>query len=570
MNFGVASVSSLPARPFSSALRPLAVPRVLITDNLSPAGLEKLEAAGGIEVVVKSGLTPEQLREELKSADGIIVRSGTKLTPEALEGQTRLKAVARAGVGVDNIDLPAATKAGVVVMNTPSGNTVSTAEQALALMFALSRNTAPAAQSMAEGRWDRKKYTGTQLAGKTIGVVGLGRIGQAVARRCVALEMDVIGYDPFLSSDRAKELGVELVRDVDELVPRVDYLTVHTPLTDETRGLINADRMAKMKPGVRLINCARGGIIDEAALAAALKDGTVGGAALDVYTQEPPPADSPLHGAPNLLMTPHLGASTEEAQELVALEAAEIMTNFLKTGEIRHAVNMVPVSGAEMAEVRPYLDLGYRLGVLLSQITGDAGVNAVKLSFRGDAAKKKTGLVSGAFAAGLLADAVEDVNLVNAAAVARDRGIGFEESKSESAGDFSTSVSATVTTDSGSHTVAGTLFGSGYLRLIRLDGFHLDAFLDGVLLIYRHRDVPGLIGFIGNLLGREGVNIADMSLGRSLDEAGGDSVAVLHLDQCPSKDAMQEIADHAEVTGVRAVKLPARGEALPGVLAAAD
>ena len=569
MNFCPQPVSSPLRSPLPPAPAPPAVPRVLITDNLSPAGLELLEAAGGIEVVVKSGLTPDQVREELKEADGIIVRSGTKLTPEVLEGQPRLKAVARAGVGVDNIDLPAATKAGVVVMNTPSGNTVSTAEQTLALMFALSRNTAPAAQSMAEGKWDRKKYTGTQLAGKTIGVVGLGRIGQAVARRCVALEMDVIGYDPFLSSDLAKEMGVELVRDVDQLVPRVDYLTVHTPLTDETRGLINADRMRAMKKGVRLINCARGGIIDEADLAAALKDGTVAGAALDVYTEEPPPADFPLNGCPNLLMTPHLGASTEEAQELVAVEAAEIMVNFLKTGEIRHAVNMVPVSGAEMAEVRPYLDLGYRLGVLLSQITGDAGVNGVRLAFRGDAAKKKTGLIAGAFAAGLLADAVEDVNLVNAASIARDRGITMEETKSESAGDFSTSVSATVTTDSGEHAVAGTLFGSGYLRLIRLDGFHLDAFLDGVLLIYRHRDVPGLIGFIGNLLGREGVNIADMSLGRSRDEAGGDSVAVLHLDQCPSDAAMKEIADHAEVTGVRAVKLPARGASLPGVLAAA-
>ena len=567
MNFSPQPVSC-PARSTPDPAAP-PVPRVLITDSLSQAGIDLLNAAEGIEVVVKGGLSPEQVREELKGADGIIVRSGTKLTPEILEGQTRLKAVARAGVGVDNIDLPAATKAGVVVMNTPSGNTVSTAEQTLALMFALARNTAPAAQSMAEGKWDRKSYTGTQLAGKTLGVVGLGRIGQAVARRCVALEMDVIGYDPFLSADRAKELGVELVRDVDNLVPRVDFLTVHTPLTDETRGLIGADRMKAMKPGVRLINCARGGIIDEAALAAALKDGTVGGAALDVYTEEPPPADSPLRGCPNLLMTPHLGASTEEAQELVAVEAAEIMANFLKTGEIRHAVNMVPVSGAEMAEVRPYLDLGYRLGALLSQITGGAGVNGVRLDFRGDAAKKKTGLVTGAFAAGLLADAVEDVNLVNAAAVARDRGITLEESKSESAGDFSTSVRATVTTDAGDRAAAGTLFGQGYLRLIRLDGFHLDAFLDGTLLIYRHRDVPGLIGFIGTLLGREGVNIADMSLGRGGDEPGGDSVAVLHLDSAPSDAALKEIADHEHVTGVRVVKLPPRGAALPGVLAGA-
>ena len=548
---------------------PPPVPRVLITDSLSQAGIDLLNAAEGIEVVSKSGLSVDELREELKSADGIIVRSGTKLTPEVLEGQTRLKAVARAGVGVDNIDLPAATKAGVVVMNTPSGNTVSTAEQTLALMFALSRNTAPAAQSMAEGRWDRKQYTGTQLAGKTLGVVGLGRIGQAVARRCVALEMDVIGYDPFLSADRAKELGVELVRDVDQMIDRVDYLTVHTPLTDETRGLIDAARLAKMKPTARLVNCARGGIIDEAALAEALKNGTVAGAALDVYTEEPPPADSPLRDAPNLLMTPHLGASTAEAQESVAVEAAEIMANFLGTGEIRHAVNMVPVSGAEMAEVRPYLDLGYRLGVLLSQITGNAGVNSVRLDFRGDAAKKKTGLVTGAFAAGLLADAVEDVNLVNAASVARDRGITLEESKSDAAGDFSTSVQATVTTDAGDRTAGGTLFGQGYLRLIRLDGFHLDAFLDGTLLIYRHRDVPGLIGFIGTLLGREGVNIADMSLGRAGDAAGGDSVAVLHLDSPPSDAALAEIAAHDDVTGVRSVALPARGAELPGVLAGA-
>ena len=542
--------------------------RVLITDSLSPAGLATLEAAGGIEVVVKDGLSPEQVREELKTADGIIVRSGTKLTPEVLDGQPRLKAVARAGVGVDNIDLPAATKAGVVVMNTPSGNTVSTAEQTLALMFALARNTAPAAQSMKEGRWDRKQYAGVQLAGRTIGVVGLGRIGQAVARRCVALEMDVIGYDPFVSADLAREMGIELVRDVDELVPKVDLLTVHTPLTDETRGLIDSGRLARMKNGAMLINCARGGIIDEAALAAALESGHLAGAALDVYTEEPPPADSPLHKAPNLLMTPHLGASTAEAQELVAVEAAEIMANFLKTGEIRHAVNMVPVSGAEMAEVRPYLDLGYRLGVLLSGTTGGAGVNSVTIEYRGEAAKKKTGLVTGAFAAGLLADAVEDVNLVNAAAVARDRGISFEETTSSAGGDFATSVLVTVGTDAGDRTAGGTLFGQGYLRLIRLDGFRLDALLDGTLLIYRHRDVPGLIGFIGTLLGREGVNIADMSLGRATDTAGGDSVAVLHLDHAPSDAALQEIADHAEVTGVRVVKLPARGEALPGVLSA--
>ena len=546
------------------------MPRVLITDNLSPAGLDLLAAHPEIEVVVKSGLSPEQVREELKSADGIIVRSGTKLTPEVLEGQTRLKAVARAGVGVDNIDLPAATKAGVVVMNTPGGNTISTAEQTLALMFALARNTVPAALSMAEGKWDRKKYTGTQLAGKTLGIIGLGRIGQALAQRAKALEMDVVGYDPFLSEDRAKELGVELFRDVDELVPKADFITVHTPLTDETRGLINAARIAAMKPGVRLVNCARGGIIDEQALAEGLKSGHVGGAALDVYETEPPPEDFPLRGLPNAVLTPHLGASTDEAQELVAVEAAEIMAGYLLHGEVRHAINMVPVSGAEMADVRPYLELGYRLGRLAAQLLGGAGLNRVRLDYRGEAAGKKTGLVTAAFAAGLLADAVDDVNLINAPVTARDRGIELVESRSDTAGHFATSVSATLEVGGGdSRTVAGTMFGREYLRLIRLDGFHLDAFLDGVLLIYRHRDVPGLIGVIGTVLGEAGVNIADMSLGRKQDAPGGDSVAVLHLDDVPPDAAVQKIAAHADVTGVHVVRLPARGAALPGVPSAA-
>ena len=542
------------------------MPRVLITDNLSPAGLELLGRHPEIEVVVKSGLSPEQVREELKSADGIIVRSGTKLTPEVLDGQTRLKAVARAGVGVDNIDLPAATRAGVVVMNTPGGNTISTAEQTLALMFALCRNTVPAAVSMAEGRWDRKSYTGTQLAGKTLGIIGLGRIGQALARRAIALEMTVLGYDPFLSEDRAQELGVELFRDVDELVPKADIITVHTPLTDETRGLINAARIAAMKPGVRLVNCARGGIIDEQALAEGLKSGHVAGAALDVYEEEPPPADFPLRDIPSALLTPHLGASTDEAQELVAVEAAEIMAGYLLHGEVRHAINMVPVSGAEMADVRPYLELGYRLGRLAAQLRAGSGVNRVRLDYRGEAAAKKTGLVTAAFATGLLADAVDDVNLINAPVTAKDRGIELIETRTETAGDFATSVSATLEgSGKESHTVAGTMFGREYLRLIRLDGFHLDAFLDGVLLIYRHRDVPGLIGVIGTVLGEAGVNIADMSLGRKQNAPGGDSVAILHLDEVPPAAAVKKIADHPEVTGVHVVRLPARGEALPGV-----
>ncbi|MFM8580488.1 MAG: hydroxyacid dehydrogenase, partial [Planctomycetaceae bacterium] len=330
------------------------MPRVLITDNLSAAGL-KLLRESGLEVDVRSGLTPAQVREALHEADGIIIRSGTTLTPEILTGQPRLKAIVRAGVGVDNIDLPSATREGIVVMNTPAGNTTSTAEHTLAMLLALSRNIGPAAASMKAGKWDRKSFTGTQLAGKTLAVVGLGRIGMAVARRALGLEMKVVGYDPFLSAQKGAEQGIEVVRNIDDLIDRCDFLTVHTPLTEETRGVINAQRLARMRKGARIINCARGGIIDEAALADAIESGHIAGAAMDVFLQEPP-TDRRLVNLPQVLATPHLGASTEEAQELVAIEAAEILSGFLLRGEVRHAVNMMPLTAAEMADVRVYLD----------------------------------------------------------------------------------------------------------------------------------------------------------------------------------------------------------------------
>ena len=341
--------------------------RVLVTDKLSPAGLEILQQAPGIELDVRSGLSPEEVREALKEADGIIIRSGTKLTAELLEGQSRLKAIVRAGVGVDNIDRDAATREGIVVMNTPAGNTISTAEHAVTLMLALSRNIGPAFASMQSGKWERGKFTGSQVAGKTLGVIGLGRIGQSVAQRALGFEMRVVGYDPFMSPERATELGIELYDTVDEVTNQADYITVHTPLTDETRNLINAERLKKMKKGVRIINCARGGIVNEQDLVAAVESGHVAGAAFDVFVEEPPPADSPLLKHPNILCTPHLGASTDEAQELVAVEAAEIMVGYLVRKEVRHAVNMAPVSGAEMEDLKLYLDLGYRLGLLLSQ-----------------------------------------------------------------------------------------------------------------------------------------------------------------------------------------------------------
>jgi D-3-phosphoglycerate dehydrogenase / 2-oxoglutarate reductase len=536
--------------------------RVLITDNLAPAGLKILQATPGIEVDNRSGLKPLEVREAMKSADGIIIRSGTELTPELLEGQSRLKVIVRAGVGVDNIHLPSATREGIVVMNTPAGNTTSTAEHTITMMMALSRNVAAADASLKSGKWDRKKFTGTQLAGKTLAVVGLGRIGQAVAKRALGLEMKVIGYDPFLSADRAAEQGIELVRDVDEIVTRCDYVTVHTPLDDSTRGLINAARIATMRKGVRIINCARGGIVDENALADALQSGHIAGAALDVFVEEPPPADHRLLKLPNVLITPHLGASTDEAQESVSVEAAEIITGFLLRNEVRYAVNLVPITAAEMKDMKPYLDLGYRLGLLMSQLQKSARIQSAKLHYRGDAATKKTKLITASFTSGLMRSADDSgVNIVNAEMLARERGINITESCSSERGDFSTLVSATVVTDTGELTAAGTIFGNQFLRLVKLGDFHLDAYLDGQLLMYHHIDAPGLIGFMGTVFGKHNVNIAHLSLGRKVP--GGPAVAVLNLDNAPSAESLAEISKHDKVTAVDVVQLPPAAAPLP-------
>ena len=543
--------------------KPARMYRVLITDSLSKAGLEVLKNTPGIEVDERKGLTPEQVREALKTADGIIIRSGTRLTAELLKDQPRLKAIVRAGVGVDNIDLPAATREGIVVMNTPAGNTISTAEHTFAMLLSLARSIPPACATLKNGKWDRKSFTGTQLAGKTLGVVGLGRIGLSVARRALAFEMKVVGYDPFMSAEKAAEMGIEFCSNIDDLVPQVDFLTVHTPMTPETENLINAERLAKMRKGVRIINCARGGIIDEQALADAIESGHVAGAAFDVFIQEPP-TDFRLINLPQVVATPHLAASTDEAQELVALEAAEIMAGYLTRNEVRHAVNMLPVSGAEMANNAIYLDLGLRLGLLLAQMTKGSAVRSANLHFRGEAASKKTKLIASSFAAGLLQGAVHDVNIVNAELLAKERGIQVTESQSTEVGDFSSLISATVTTDQGEdYTAAGTVFGKQFLRLVRLDKFQLEAYLDGLLLLYRHIDKPGVIGFIGTVCGQQGVNIAHMALGREKQEAGGDALAVLNLDNEPSAEVLAEIARNEAVTGVQLLRLPKAGAPLP-------
>lgn len=537
--------------------------RVLITDSLSKAGLKVLEQTEGIEVVIRSGLTPEQVREELKTVDAIIIRSGTTLTAEILEGQERLKCIARAGVGVDNINLEAATRAGVLVMNTPSGNTISTAEHTFAMMLALSRNIGPAHASMKAGKWDRKSFQGTQLAGKTLAVIGLGRIGLSVAARAVAFEMNVLGYDPLISEEKCKEYGIQLFRDVDDIVTKCDYLTVHTPLTEETRSIINAARLAKMKKGVRIINCARGGIVDETALADAIESGHVAGAAMDVFVEEPP-KDRRLIDLPKVLATPHLGASTDEAQEMVSIEAAELVVAYLTRNEIRCAVNMAPVSAAEMNELRHYLNLCYRLGLLGAQMIRGQGLRSAEVIYRGEAASRKTRILTNAFTAGLLEAALdESVNIINATSVAQARGIHIRESSTGDCENFASMVSVVLETDQGRFETSGTIFGNQFMRLVRLNEFHFEAYLDGLLLIYRHRDVPGVIGFIGTVLGEHKVNIAQMALGRRQTQPGGASVAVLNLDSEPSAEAIQRVRDHKEVSGVDMVRLPAAGASLP-------
>jgi D-3-phosphoglycerate dehydrogenase len=531
--------------------------RVIVLDNMAQEGLDMLAAAPGIEYEVHTGLAGKELRDALQQYEGAVCRSGVKITADALEGNRRLKAIVRAGVGTDNIDKAAATRAGIVVMNTPGGNTLSTAEHTIALMLALSRNIAPAYQSLLEGRWDRKKFMGAQVAGKTLGIIGLGRVGQAVAKRAKALEMTVIGYDPFLSRDRAKEVGIDTVDAIDDMLPKLDYLTVHTPLNDETRGLIGAERIAKLKPGARLINTARGGIYDEAALAEALKAGKIAGAALDVYPSEPC-TTNPLFGLPGVVCTPHLGASTEDAQTQVATEAVELLVAYLTTGAIRNAVNVPSLDPKTLASLRGYLDIAFRLGLLLADLE-PGGIKQCRLTYRGEIAAKETKILTSVFAAGLLQRVIGDeVNIVNAEMLLKERGVELVEELRTDMGAFRSSVTAEIITDTARHKATGTIFGKEMPRLVGLDDYRLEAYLDGYLLVFRHKDVPGIIGNIGTVLGKHGVNIAQMAVGRS--GPGGVAVGVLNLDSEPSAAALDEARRLPSITSVVVVSLPPAGQ----------
>jgi D-3-phosphoglycerate dehydrogenase len=425
------------------------------------------------------------------------------------------------------------------------------------MLMALARHIPAADASLHQGKWERSKFVGTQLAGKTLGVVGLGRIGREVARRAAGLDMKVVGFDPFLAPDRASQLGIESVSDLDQLLPRCDFLTVHTPLTAETRDLIGAPQFARIKRGARVLNCARGGIINEEALAEALRSGQLAGAALDVFVQEPP-GDHPLLKLPNVVATPHLGASTIEAQESVALEAAQLLIDFLTRGVVQFAVNMAAVDRTELQELRLYVDMARRLGLLHAQMNQGA-IRRAELIYRGEVARRSTRLLTAAFAAGLLEFRLDqNVNIVNAELLARERGIDIVEQSSPKKGDFGTLIQADVVTDKKTYTAAATLFGNQFLRLVQLGPYHLDTFMDGVMLIFTHRDVPGLIGYIGTIFGKHQVNIAQMTVGRQV--AGGEAIAVLNLDSPPPEEALKEVRSHPQISSLSVVKLPPAGE----------
>jgi len=526
--------------------------KVLIADELPPEAAEILASEPGIECLTRTGLKGDELKAAVADVDGIIVRSATKLTSDVLAAAKKLKAIARAGVGVDNVDVDAASKHGVVVMNTPGGNTISAAEQTLALMLALSRNIPQAHASLKEKKWERSKFMGTQLDGKTLGVIGLGRIGADVAKKACAFNMRVIGLDPYVTAEKAAELHVELVGNLDALLTQADYITVHVPRTAETKAMIADAEFAKMKTGVRLINCARGGIIDEDALHRAITSGKVAGAALDVFVEEPP-TDWKLVELPQVVCTPHLGASTEEAQLTVAKDAAKQLADALLGRGVRYAVNLPPMDPHVLEELQPFCTLAQKIGSLKMQLLGGQ-IGRVQVSYLGEIAKLDTSVVTRYLLAGLLSPILEEtVNMVNAPLLAAERGLVVREVKSTRVHDYGSLVLLEVKTDGAERSVGGTIFGKAEPRIVLLDGYRVEANPEGRLLVVFADDRPGLIGSLGQILGTEGVNIASMTFGRKA--VGGDAIMILNLDGNVSAAVLARIRQARHVRRAQLVEL---------------
>lgn len=526
--------------------------RVFVADEVSDDGLEPLRK-GGFDVEKQTALSAEELIARLANCDGLIVRSETKVTREILDEASTLRVIGRAGVGVDNIDVPAATARGIVVMNAPDGNTITTAEHTIALLVALARNVPQANSSVKAARWERKKFIGAELRGKTLGIIGLGRIGRAVAQRAAALGMNIVAHDPFIAADQNQDAEIEIVA-LDDVLARADFLTIHTPLTNETRGLINPDAFAKMKTGARVINCARGGLIDERGLYDAITSGQIAGAALDVFEQEPPPSDHPLLSLEQVIVTPHLGASTAEAQQAVAVTVAEQMRDYLLTGALRGAVNMPAFGARELALLQPYLSLAESLGRFQAQLL-DGSVRELRLEFAGELVEVDAAPVTRAFLAGLLRDISARVNVVNAFVIAEERGIGVTTSYVR--GSNASAIRTSVTSANGEQTASGSVFttAEGYRqgRITRIDGFRIEAIPRGHMIVMHNRDVPGVIGKVGSILGDAEINISAFHLGRR--ERGGEALAIIEVDAPLDKTAVGRLQELDSVTKLRQIEL---------------
>jgi len=524
------------------------MPKVLIADELSPRAVEIL-AARGIAAEVATGLGAAALQSRIGGYHGLAVRSATKVTAELLAAAPDLKVIGRAGIGVDNIDVAAATERGIVVMNTPYGNSITAAEHTIAMMFALARQIPAADRSTQAGKWEKSRFLGVELSGKTLGIIGCGNIGAIVADRAHGLRMKVLVHDPFLSAARAIDLGVERVA-FEELLSRADFITLHTPLTAATTNMIDAAALARMKRGVRLINCARGGLVDEADLAAALDSGQVGGAAFDVFVEEPA-RDNPLFGHPNFIATPHLGAATAEAQENVAVEIAEQIADFLLTGAVSNAVNMPSLTAEEAARLKPYMVLADQIGSFAGQLT-ETGIRAVAIEYDGAIAELNTKPLTAIALTGLLAPQLASVNMVNAPLICRQRDIRVSETRRGAAGDYQTLMRVTVTTERRERSVAGTVFAGNKPRLVEIEGIPLEAELGHHMLFVRNYDKPGFIGALGNALGAAAVNIATFHLGRTAP--GRDAIALVEVDQQLTPDLIETVRHLPNVIQAKAMR----------------
>jgi D-3-phosphoglycerate dehydrogenase len=526
--------------------------RVLLSDNLAPQGIEVLKRHPELHFDINTGLKPAQLAEIVGPYDALLIRSGTKVTREVIDHARSLKVIGRAGVGVDNVDLEAATRRGIVVMNSPLGNSITTAEHAIAMMMSMARQIPAATAAVKAGKWERSKFMGAEVCNKTLGVVGLGNIGRIVADRAAGLKMKILGYDPILTREAANRLGIELVP-LDEIFERADFITVHTPLTDETRGLVGAAAFARMKKGVRIINCARGGIVDEKALADAIASGKVAGAALDVFEQEPPPPDNPLLKLDAVVATPHLGAATDEAQVQVSIDIAQQVSDFLINGTITSAVNIPAVSPKELEVIGPHLSLAEKLGRLAAQLITRVPL-AIKVAFGGEAATFKTDAITAAVMKGLLSGFLdEQLNLVNAPFIARERGISISETRSREVTDFVNTLTITVTTRTDEHEVSGAVLGNRALRLTRIDGYRVESVPEGYFLMLHNRDVPGVVGAVGTMLGQSGINIAGLELDR--DRVGGTALSLIEVDGPVPNEVLEKLKTIPAITSAALLKL---------------